>query len=208
MYSRPTQTKSRQQGKPYYTYRLVESERVNGQVKQRTLLNLGRHFDLPKAHWHDLASRIEQLLSGQTPLLSTEPPAELETLARRYQALILARCCEQEKTAEDFQSVDIDSLVLDGSGFPRRSQLFPGNVSEPESLEAMLGALQCRKGQVVVIDAGIATESSITWLKEQGYRYLVVSRKRKRDFDPAQAITIKDGAGAEGYCSTRCHRDG
>ncbi|MCF6355227.1 MAG: hypothetical protein L3J26_09055 [Candidatus Polarisedimenticolaceae bacterium] len=36
-------------------------------------------------------------------------------------------------------------LVLDGSGFPRRSQLFPGNVSEPESLEAMLGALQCRK---------------------------------------------------------------
>ncbi|MCF6353794.1 MAG: hypothetical protein L3J26_01610 [Candidatus Polarisedimenticolaceae bacterium] len=39
-------------------------------------------------------------------------PAELETLALRYQALILARRCEQEKTAEDFQSVDIDSLEL------------------------------------------------------------------------------------------------
>ncbi|MCF6355228.1 MAG: hypothetical protein L3J26_09060 [Candidatus Polarisedimenticolaceae bacterium] len=64
MYIRRTQIKSRQQGEPYYTYRLVESERVNGQVKQRTLLNLGRHFDLPKAHWHDLASRIEQLLSA------------------------------------------------------------------------------------------------------------------------------------------------
>ena len=29
-------------------------------------------------------------------------------------------------------------LVLDGSGFARRSQLFPGNVSEPQTLETML----------------------------------------------------------------------
>ncbi len=327
----------------------MESERINGQVKQRTLLNLGRHFDLPKAHWRDLALRIEQLLGGQASLLSLELPAELETLALRYQALILASRCEQEKTSEDFQSVDIDSLellrprrvgieqlalhalkqiglrdklvelgfnrhqlsaalgnivarmafpaserathgwlqqrsglgelmgydfesmtldrlyqasdqlwrhkevleqhlygqeqslfnleetitlfdltntffegeaqgvtkaqrgrskekrsdcplmtlglVLDGSGFPRSSQLFPGNVSEPESLEMMLGSLQCRKGSVVVMDAGIASESNITWLKEQGYRYLVVSRKRKRDFDPAQALTVKERPG-------------
>ncbi len=42
------------------------------------------------------------------------------------------------------------ALVLDGSGFPRSGKLFPGNVSE----------------------------SNIGWLKEQGYRYLVASRKR------------------------------
>src|SRR5450759_5840299 len=38
------------------------------------------------------------------------------------------------------------------------------------------------------MDAGIATAANIAWLKEQEYRYLVVSRERGRQFDPAQAI--------------------
>jgi len=37
MFIRRTQIKSRQNGEPYYTYRLVENERVDGKVKQRTL---------------------------------------------------------------------------------------------------------------------------------------------------------------------------
>ena len=31
-------------------------------------------------------------------------------------------------------------LVLDGSGFPRKSQIFPGNASEPQTLKTMLRA--------------------------------------------------------------------
>ncbi len=38
------------------------------------------------------------------------------------------------------------------------------------------------------MDAGIATEANIAWLKEQKYRYLVVSRERGRQFDPGQAV--------------------
>jgi hypothetical protein len=30
------------------------------------------------------------------------------------------------------------------------------------------------------MDAGIATEANVLWLREQGYRYLVVSRERGR----------------------------
>jgi len=112
MFIRRTQIKSRQQGEPYYTYRLVETERVNGQVKQHTLLNLGRHFDVAKADWRDLALRIEQLLSNQASLLSIELPTSLEVLAQRYQALILASRCNQEQAPASFQSVDIESLEL------------------------------------------------------------------------------------------------
>ena len=50
-------------------------------------------------------------------------------------------------------------------------------------------------GSTVVMDAGIASDANITWLLEQGYRYLVVSRKRQREFDPEQAVIVKEQPG-------------
>ncbi|GAB6044263.1 hypothetical protein JCM17961_49480 [Endothiovibrio diazotrophicus] len=47
MYIRRTRTRNTTTGEGYYTHRLVSSERVGGKVRQRTLLNLGRHFDVP-----------------------------------------------------------------------------------------------------------------------------------------------------------------
>src|SRR5450756_94007 len=52
-------------------------------------------------------------------------------------------------------------LVLDGSGFVRRSQTFAGNVSEASTLETMLHDLNAPLGALVVMDAGIATEANI-----------------------------------------------
>ena len=86
-------------------------------------------------------------------------------------------------------------LVLDGSGFVRRSQVFAGNVREDSTLAAMLTALDAPAGALVVLDRGIATEANIAWLREQGYRYLVVSRARHRQFDLEQAVTIDTASG-------------
>jgi len=69
-------------------------------------------------------------------------------------------------------------LVLDSSGFPKKSKIYPGNVSEPKTLEEMLTMLQSNKEAIVVMDAGIATEDNIEWLKKNKYRFIVVSRKR------------------------------
>ena len=44
MYIRRTKTKTADHGKDSYTYRIVESVREGMQVKQRTLLNLGKDF--------------------------------------------------------------------------------------------------------------------------------------------------------------------
>jgi hypothetical protein len=41
------------------------------------------------------------------------------------------------------------------------------------------------------MDAGIATEDNITWLKEHQYPYLVVSRKKHREFDKALSTVVK-----------------
>jgi hypothetical protein len=52
----------------------------------------------------------------------------------------------------------------------------------------MLKELNAPKGALVIMDRGIATQKNIDWLKEHGYRYLVVSRERNRQFDEAQSV--------------------
>ncbi len=98
-------------------------------------------------------------------------------------------------------------LVLDSSGFPRRSHVYEGNVSESTTLSEMLSALEngrSTSGQkpTVVMDAGIATEDNISWLKEHLYPYLVVSRKKHREFDEASSIVVKEDA----VCTVRAQK--
>lgn len=352
MYIRRTTIKSRRSGEPYYTYRLVESVRIEGAVRQRTLLNLGRHFDVPREQWGPLAHRVEQCVTGQGDLMPVELDPQWECAAQRYAALVVrakARLDEGTSPVEaDYQAVDINrlemvrprsvgiehvglqalrqvgldtklaqlgfngaqraaamgtiiarmtrpgserhtqawlaehsglgelighdfaamqrmqlyrisdrlfkhkealesflytrertlfdfdevitlydltntyfegtarsnanaalgkskekrsdcplvtlALVLDGSGFPKRSEVFTGNVSAPHTLAERVGKLVDNNAghtPTVVLDAGIATEENIAWLVDNHYRYLVVSRKRHREFNEHEAVSIK-----------------
>ena len=112
------------------------------------------------------------------------------------------------------------ALVLDGSGFSRRSRIFSGNVSEPGTLQQMIDSLRfstdseqqqgndgnepvggpqrlsqqsldLRTLPTIVMDAGIASEENIAWLREQGYPYIVVSRKQHLEFDKDKAVLVK-----------------
>ena len=348
MFIRRTKTRTVGAQDHYFTFRLVKSVRIGDKVRQRTLLNLGAHFDLLPAQWPLLCQRLDDLLGGQATLM--DYPEEVENHAQRIVAQLISRQAETSLDADDtpstsdWHSVDVDSLqlvrprtvgvehvalwamaqvglpallaqlglnsrqqaaamgsiigrlaapgserathrwlrdtsalgdllavdfenysimqlyrasdalmahreaieahlfgaamtlfelqptvtlydltntyfegdagsqekakrghskekrsdcplltlglMLDASGFVRRSQVFAGNVSEPHTLAEMLSALQAPKGALVVMDRGIATEDRITWLAEQGYRYLVVSRERKRTFDLASAMTV------------------
>jgi hypothetical protein len=106
-------------------------------------------------------------------------------------------------------------MVLDSSGFVRKSKMFAGNVAEGSTLQDMLKGLDAPKDAFVIMDAGIATEVNLARLREQGNRYLAVSRERTRQFDPDQATEIltasqepvplqrvldKDGAEVRLYC--------
>jgi transposase len=87
-------------------------------------------------------------------------------------------------------------LVLDGSGFVRRSKVLPGNAVESHSLKGMLDALGAPPNALVVMDRGIATEANLAWLREAGHRYLVVSRERTRIMPEGEETvsTAKDDA--------------
>jgi len=99
-------------------------------------------------------------------------------------------------------------LVLDGSGFVRRSQTFAGNVSEAGTLETMLQDLNAPQGALVVMDAGIATEANIQWLRKTGYGYLVVSRERSRQFNADTAISLETAAQETVRCQKVVAEDG
>jgi len=92
-------------------------------------------------------------------------------------------------------------LVLDMQGFPKKSKIYEGNISEPKTLETMIRGLS---GQdinenslfkpTIVLDAGIATEDNIKWLRGKCYHYIVVSRKKKKAIpsDVAMIVVKKD----------------
>ena len=372
MFIRRTQTNNSATGERYFTHRLVRTERVQGKVRQVTLLNLGRHFPIDQGDWPLLCLRVEQILSNQPEFFVTECPEAIERLAKNYalrlieqspaatpttqatQAPTSANSATSSATssatpAQDFQEVDIESLkqlqprsvgvehvglyalsqlgivdhltalgvngvmrgaiigsiigrmahpasewatwdwlktrsalgelidydfgtmphtrlyrasdelmahrqalenrvfcsvqtlfaleetvalydltntyfqggmagnakakrgrskekrsdcplitlglVLDRSGFVRRSQSFEGNVSEGGTLAGMLSGLGAPVGALVILDAGIATEDNIAWLVKNGYRYLAVRRGGARQFDEAQSISIETASG-------------
>lgn len=83
------------------------------------------------------------------------------------------------------------ALVLDASGFPKKSHIFKGNISEAGTLESMLNALD-NKNPIVVMDAGIATEDNINWLNGNDYKYLVISRKRNQSLPDIDGVVVKN----------------
>lgn len=359
MFIRQTRTNNTAIGESYFTHRLVRSERVQGKVRQVTVLALGRHFPFDREDWPLLCQRIEQILGNQNDLLALTCPDDIERAAQRYAAAVVARAPAPDRpasaamaavTPRDYAEVDVDSLqlsqprsvgvehlglhalsqlcliekltalgltgpmraaiigniigrmakpaselatwtwlqqrsalgelidfdfaamphmalyrasdmlmkhrgaledqifstvgelfglretvtlydltntyfegaaagnakakrgrskenrtdcplvtlglVLDGSGFVRRSKMFEGNVAECATLEGMLTGLSAPPGALVIMDAGIATEANIAWLVLHGYRYLVVKRGGERQFDAERAVSV-DTAGGE-----------
>jgi len=121
MFIRKTKIKSGPQGKPYYTYRIVETSRTSRGVIQRTLLNLGIHFTIEPIHWTLLAKRIEEIVQGRTGNtqqqslfnISLDLDAELEASAQRYAAQIIIKYSQAIQTQETTSNIEIDHQHID-----------------------------------------------------------------------------------------------
>ena len=116
MFIRRTQTRSSSSGQTYFTHRLVRTHRVSGKVRQQTLLNLGRHFSIPRDQWPLLCRRLDQILTGQLPLIE-EVSNPLEEEAQRMAERLLQGEADVmgaggEAPSEDLQTVEVDSVEL------------------------------------------------------------------------------------------------
>ena len=145
-----------------YKHRDALQEHLFGQA--RSMFGLGQTitlYDLTNTYFEGVAAGVSKAKRGHSKECRSDCP--LVTLA----------------------------MALDVSGFVRRVQFFAGNASEPATLKGMLTGLDAAPGATVVMDAGIAAQANLSWLREQGYHYVVVSKLRQRQFDPAQATEVQ-----------------
>lgn len=95
------------------------------------------------------------------------------------------------------------ALCINKEGFIRYSSILAGNTADPNSLPDMVDTLNSKtrvpndpKDKVLVcLDAGIATEDNLQRIKEKGYNYLCVSRRRLTDYElapDAKTVTVLD----------------
>ena len=93
--------------------------REGTQVKQRTLLNLGKDFAIEPAQWPLLTARIEQFLQGSEPhqaelfALADDVGQLLEAAAERYSDLIIAKLAQPMAIAtseQDYHRVNINHI--------------------------------------------------------------------------------------------------
>jgi len=72
-------------------------------------------------------------------------------------------------------------LVLDSDGFPKISEIFEGNVVETNTFQTIVQKLdKCNDlfKPIVVMDAGIASDTNVNWLRDNKYPYIVVHKKK------------------------------
>lgn len=77
-------------------------------------------------------------------------------------------------------------VVIDEKGFVKRHEVFTGNRTDAKTLEEMIKELDKNiqigsKKPTIVIDRGIATEANIKYLKEKGYKYIVMVRGKEKE---------------------------
>jgi hypothetical protein len=108
------------------------------------------------------------------------------------------------------------ALIIDEQGFAKYSHLYAGNQNESKSLKEMVASLvtirpDLSKHRTVILDAGVATEENVQYLKENHFHYIVVNRSKgafnAEDTDKMEVIYTDDDQQFKVEVS-RQHKDG
>lgn len=83
------------------------------------------------------------------------------------------------------------AMVINIEGFIKYSSIHEGNYADTSDISTLIEKLShtslTAAKPIVVMDAGIATEANLNILSQKGYKYVVVSRKKIKDYKPAVA---------------------
>lgn len=100
-------------------------------------------------------------------------------------------------------------LIIDDMGFAKSSKVFSGNQAEVETLGDMISGLEemmsndyfnANDKRTVIIDAGIASEDNLSYLKGNKYNYIAVNRGKapfERDYSGMTVIRDDESEGVK-----------
>ena len=81
------------------------------------------------------------------------------------------------------------AMVINIEGFIKYSAIHEGNYSDTSDITTLLNRLSTSTSAakpIVVMDAGIATTKNLETLTQKGYKYVVVSRVKIKDYKPVK----------------------
>jgi transposase len=107
----------------------------------------------------------------------------------RKQASKLAAFGKSKEKRSDARLITL-ALVVNVAGFVKHSQIYRGNMSDPDTLQTTIEGLSqyTKQGQspLIVIDAGISSDENLVLLRNKGFDYLCVSRSRLKEYTAAK----------------------
>lgn len=190
MFIRTTKTHTRQ-GKTRYSHRLVRTERSGGKVTQKTLLNLGVNYPIPKEQWKQVADCTESMMLGyhQAQMFDDTAP-EIIAEAKRLVSMLRARGIRldgRERSSESVATVDLDTLDHTECRYVGCERLCLGSLEELGFGELLrsLGVRErdSRIAQALVV-AKMAEPSSereaCRWLKWDSAVYELLGIEKKK----------------------------
>ena len=112
----------------------------------------------------------------------------------RKEQSTLAQFGRSKEKRSDAKLISL-AMLTNGQGFIRRSKIYAGNISEPSTLEEVIAALEADSKKnaglfdakpVAVMDAGIATEENLKYLRSKNFDYICVSRSNLQNYSLAE----------------------
>ena len=148
-------------------------------------------YEISKKLYHE-KSGLENHLSGCTnKLFNLQDKIILYDLTNTYfegrmDNSAMAKFGRSKEKRSDAKLIVL-AVIINSEGFLKYSDIFEGNTSDCSTLKTVIAALNQRVGYtsekpIIVMDAGIATEENIQFLKEEKYDYLCVSRSTLKDY--------------------------
>ncbi len=100
----------------------------------------------------------------------------------------LARYGKSKERRNDAKLVVL-AMVINIEGFIKYTAIHEGNIADCSTLESMINKLSSYSSErkaIIVIDAGIATEQNLQFIKQKGYHYVCVNRTKLKDYEVRQ----------------------
>ena len=142
---------------------------------------------------------IDSFFTKAMDLFSFKPEVLFYDLTNTYYTgrikdSVILRYGRSKEKRKDCPLVSL-ALTLDASGFPIHTKVYPGHISEPQTLEKVIDGLNL-SDPIVVMDAGISTEKNLDFLKNRGLHWITLMRGRKQAVPDRKAdcrMELKDG---------------
>lgn len=144
---------------------------------------------------YEQQEKLDKLLYKQiTDLFNLQDRIVIFDLSNSYfetskQGSELAQFGRSKEKRNDCPLV-VFSALINAQGFIRSANIYEGNQPDAACVEDVIKNLEAQyqvikpsaKKPTVVIDAGIATDENLTYIKEKGYTYVCVARQQLKDY--------------------------